>query len=69
VGHTFVAISGTSLVYMVDGSKDAAVPRCKGIGMADFIAYRRAVAVNAIYCLLLSTVTLSVLPRRSDHTR
>jgi hypothetical protein len=40
-GQTFVAISGDELVYMVDGSKDAAGrPRQGASGVADFVAYR-----------------------------
>jgi hypothetical protein len=40
-GQTFVAISGDELVYMVDGSKDAAGrPRGGPTSMADFVAYR-----------------------------
>ena len=40
-GQTFVAISGDELVYMIDGSKDAAGrPRAGSSGMADFVAYR-----------------------------
>jgi hypothetical protein len=40
-GQTFVAISGDELVYMVDGSKDAAGrPRRDASGVADFVAYR-----------------------------
>ena len=40
-GRTFVAISGDELVYMVDGSKDAAGrPRQGASGLADFVAYR-----------------------------
>jgi hypothetical protein len=40
-GQIFVAISGDELVYMVDGSKDAAGrPRGDASGMADFVAYR-----------------------------
>jgi hypothetical protein len=40
-GQTFVAISGDELVYMVDGSKDAAGrPRGAPSGMTDFVAYR-----------------------------
>jgi hypothetical protein len=40
-GQTFVAISGDELVYMVDGSKDAAGrPRQGASGTADFVAYR-----------------------------
>jgi len=40
-GHAFVAISGDELIYMVDGSKDAAGRPLQGAsGMADFVAYR-----------------------------
>ena len=40
-GQTFVAISGDELIYMVDGSKDAAGRPLQGAsGMADFVAYR-----------------------------
>ena len=40
-GQAFVAISGDELVYMVDGSKDAAGRPLQGAsGMADFVAYR-----------------------------
>jgi hypothetical protein len=41
VGQAFVAISGDDLVYMVDGSKDAAGRPLQGAsGLADFVAYR-----------------------------
>jgi hypothetical protein len=40
-GQAFVAISGDELIYMVDGSKDAAGrPLQRASGMADFVAYR-----------------------------
>jgi len=40
-GQAFVAISGDELIYMVDGSKDAAGRPLQGAsGMADFVAYR-----------------------------
>jgi hypothetical protein len=40
-GQTFVAISGDELIYMIDGSKDAAGRPLHGAsGMADFVAYR-----------------------------
>ncbi len=39
-GKTFVAISGNELVYMVNGSKDAADPPQGSSDLSDFVAYR-----------------------------